>query len=45
MIDHRTFNIVIVTEGRGTGIVASSEPDAMIEYTGKTTSVRVRSRP
>jgi alpha-D-xyloside xylohydrolase len=45
MIEHRTFNIVIVTEGRGTGIVASSEPDAMIEYTGKTTSVRVRSRP
>jgi alpha-D-xyloside xylohydrolase len=45
MIEHRTFRVVIVRDGRGTGIAASSEPDATIEYAGKATSVRLRSSP
>ena len=45
MIEHRTFRVVIVRDGRGTGIAASSEPDATIEYAGKATSVRLRSAP
>jgi alpha-D-xyloside xylohydrolase len=44
MLETRTFRIVIVREGQGTGIAASSEPDATIEYAGKSTSVRIRSR-
>jgi alpha-D-xyloside xylohydrolase len=45
MIEHRTFRVVIVRDGRGTGVAPSSEPDDTIQYEGKTTSVRVRSRP
>jgi len=45
MLETRTFRIVLVRDGRGTGIASSSEPDAMIKYAGRTISVRVRSRP
>jgi len=40
ILEHRTFRVVIVRDGRGIGIAASSEPDATIEYSGKTTWVR-----
>lgn len=43
MLDHRTFKVIIVKDGRGTGIAASSQPDATIEYTGRATSVHLRS--
>jgi alpha-D-xyloside xylohydrolase len=39
MLTHRRLRIVIVREGRGTGMASSSEPDATIQYEGKTTSV------
>ena len=45
MLEHRTFRIVSVTDGRGTGISPSSEADATLEYDGKAASVRVHSRP
>ncbi|HSE20469.1 MAG TPA: TIM-barrel domain-containing protein, partial [Pyrinomonadaceae bacterium] len=44
MLEERTFRVVIVRDGRGTGIASSSEPDATIEYAGKATSARLRSR-
>jgi alpha-D-xyloside xylohydrolase len=44
MLEHRTFRVVIVRDGRGTGVASSSEPDATLGYAGKTTSVRLRSR-
>jgi alpha-D-xyloside xylohydrolase len=44
MLEHRTFRVVIVRDGRGTGIASSSEPDATIAYAGKATSARLRSR-
>lgn len=42
MLEHRTFHIVTVREGQGTGIAPSSAPDATIEYHGKATSAEVR---
>ena len=42
MLEHRTFRIVIVREGHGTGIPASSEPDATVDYDGKVASVHVQ---
>ena len=45
MLQQRTFRIVSVTDGRGTGISPSSEPDASLEYDGKAASVRIHSRP
>jgi alpha-D-xyloside xylohydrolase len=44
MLEHMTFHAVIVRDGHGTGIESSSEPDATIEYDGKTTSVQLRPR-
>jgi alpha-D-xyloside xylohydrolase len=44
MLDRRTFRVVVVGDERGTGVASSSEPDATIDYTGKTTSVNVHSR-
>lgn len=41
MLEHRTFNVVIVREGNGTGITPSSQADAKIAYQGKATSVQV----
>ncbi len=41
-LEHRTFRIVLVREGHGTGIAPSSDPDATIDYRGKKTSVKVR---
>jgi alpha-D-xyloside xylohydrolase len=42
MLEHRTFRVVIVRDGRGTGIASSSAPDATIGYAGKATSARLR---
>jgi alpha-D-xyloside xylohydrolase len=44
MSEHKTFRVVLVAEGRGTGIKPSSEPDATIDYQGKATSVSIRPR-
>jgi alpha-D-xyloside xylohydrolase len=41
MLEHRTFRVVIVRHGHGTGITPSSQPDTTIEYQGKAVSVRV----
>jgi alpha-D-xyloside xylohydrolase len=45
MLEHRTFHIVRVTDGHGTGVAPTSDADATIEYDGKATSVQVRPRP
>jgi len=45
MLEHRTFHIVRVVDGHGTGIAPTSDADATIEYDGKATSVQVRPRP
>ena len=45
MLEHRTFHIVKVADGHGTGIAPASDADATIEYDGKATSVQVRLRP
>ena len=45
MLEHRSFRIVSVINGRGTGIASSAEADATVEYDGKATSVHVRARP
>lgn len=42
MADHKTFRIVFVTEGHGTGISSTQKPDATIEYDGKGISISVR---
>jgi alpha-D-xyloside xylohydrolase len=44
MLKQRTFHIVIVGMGHGTGITSSSESDATIEYDGRPISVHVRPR-
>jgi alpha-D-xyloside xylohydrolase len=44
MLEHRTFRVVSVMDGHGTGIAASPEADVTIEYDGKATSVRVPAR-
>ena len=41
MLEHRTFQIIIVKEGHGTGI-ASTEPDTSIQYDGKAASIHLR---
>ena len=45
MLEHRSFRIMTVMNGRGTGISPSAEADATVEYDGKATSVHVRARP
>jgi alpha-D-xyloside xylohydrolase len=45
MLEHRTFHVVRVADGHGTGIAPASDPDATIEYDGKATSVQLRPRP
>ena len=42
MLEHRSFRVVVVAEGHGTGTTPNSQPDATIEYQGKATSVQVR---
>ena len=42
MLEHRTFRIVIVREGHGTGIASTPDPDATVEYDGKAASVHVQ---
>ncbi len=42
MLEHRTFRIVVVREGRGTGIASSPEPDATVAYDGKSASVHAK---
>jgi alpha-D-xyloside xylohydrolase len=44
MLEHRSFRIVRVRNGRGTGIAPSAEADETVEYDGKATSVHVRAR-
>ena len=44
MLGHRTFFVVSVTNGHGTGIAPSSPADATLEYDGRATSVQVRPR-
>ena len=39
MLEHRTFRIVRVSEGRGVGIAPVSDFDATAEYTGRAVSV------
>jgi alpha-D-xyloside xylohydrolase len=39
MLQHRTFRIVRVADGRGTGVASSSELDATVEFDGKATSI------
>jgi alpha-D-xyloside xylohydrolase len=34
MLEHRTFRVVIVRDGHGTGIASSSAPDTTVEYEG-----------
>jgi alpha-D-xyloside xylohydrolase len=41
MLEHRTFQAVIVREGQGTGVAQTAQPDAIIEYQGKLRSVEV----
>lgn len=38
MVEHRTFHLVVVSEGHGTGVGASSHQDATIMYDGKPVS-------
>ncbi len=42
MLEHRTFRVVVVRDGHGTGINSSAEPDATVEYDGKAASVQVK---
>jgi hypothetical protein len=42
MLDHRTFNVIVVRDGHGTGIASTSEPDAVVEYDGKAASISVK---
>lgn len=42
MLEHRSFHAVLVRQEHGTGIASSSEPDATIEYQGKSTSVQIQ---
>jgi alpha-D-xyloside xylohydrolase len=39
MLEHRTFRVVVVGNGQGTGIASSSEPDATVAYDGKSATV------
>jgi alpha-D-xyloside xylohydrolase len=43
MLESRTFNLVIVGDGQGTGVGLSSRPAATIKYDGKPASARVQS--
>jgi alpha-D-xyloside xylohydrolase len=42
MLEHRTFRVVIVRDGHGTGIASSSEVDANVAYDGKAASIHVQ---
>lgn len=41
MREHRMLHVVIVKEGHGIGITPSADPDAIVEYDGKATSVQM----
>jgi alpha-D-xyloside xylohydrolase len=45
MLQDRTFRVVIVVEGHGTGVAPAPQPDATIEYEGAAKSVLVQPRP
>ena len=45
MLRDRTFRVVIVREGRGTGVAPTPRSDAAIEYQGRAKSVLVQPRP
>ncbi len=42
MLEQRTFRVVVVRDGHGTGIANSTEPDATVAYDGKAASVHVQ---
>jgi hypothetical protein len=44
MLQHKTFRIVRVSEGRGIGIAAPATFDAMVEFDGKAVSVQDKAR-
>ena len=44
MLAHRTFHVVIVRAGHGTGIEWNTVPDATLEYEGKAVAGRIRPR-
>lgn len=44
MLEHRTFHVVVVRDGQGTGIASSPESDATIAYEGKSVSAHVQPR-
>jgi alpha-D-xyloside xylohydrolase len=41
MLEHRTFQIVRITDAHGVGITPAPKADATIEFEGKAVSVRV----
>jgi len=41
MLEHRTFRLVLVRDGHGTGIASSVELDAAVRYEGRTVSIQV----
>jgi alpha-D-xyloside xylohydrolase len=40
MLQHRTFHIVFAGNGHGTGIDVTAEPDKVVEYDGKSVSIK-----
>jgi alpha-D-xyloside xylohydrolase len=42
MLEHRTFHVVLVRNGRGTGHALTAEPDATVDYNGKAASVHIQ---
>ena len=42
MLKERTFHVVFVSPGHGTGMAAESHADAVIRYTGKAATVRAK---
>ena len=40
MLQHRTFHVVFAGNGHGTGIDVTGEPDKVVEYDGKSVSIK-----
>jgi alpha-D-xyloside xylohydrolase len=41
MLEHRQFKVVLVESGKGHGIEISANPDRIVEYAGRATTVRL----